>query len=77
MAERRLTVSSSLRVSRAGAPWQVPEVAEVPFLRLNGVWLAGAGFPVGRKVRVEVSSERLVITPAATSPPAGEVGADA
>lgn len=74
MAERRLTVSSSLRVSRAGAPWQVPKVAEVPFLRLNGVWLGGAGFPVGRKVRVEVSAERLVITPAS---PAGEAGADA
>lgn len=70
MAERRLTVSSNLRESKA-APWEVPELRQVPFLRLNGFWLEGAGFPVGRKVRVEVSSERLVITPAR------EVGADA
>ncbi len=76
MAERRLTVSSSLRESKAFQPWEVPEVRQVPFLRLNGVWLEGAGFPVGRKVRVEVSAERLVITPASPSR-AGEAGADA
>jgi len=68
MAERRLTVSSNLRVSGSCQPWEVPKVRTVPFLRLNGVWLEGAGFPVGRKVRVEVSAERLVITPAPARP---------
>lgn len=68
MSERRLTVSSNLWVSGSCRPWEVPAVRQVPFLRLNGVWLEGAGFPVGRKVRVEVSAERLVITPAPAGP---------
>jgi hypothetical protein len=34
-----------------------------PLLRLQGRWLAEAGFPVGSKVRVLVSPKRLVIEP--------------
>jgi toxic protein SymE len=32
-----------------------------PLLRLQGRWLAEAGFPVGSKVRVLASPKRLVI----------------
>jgi Toxin SymE, type I toxin-antitoxin system len=34
-----------------------------PFLRLKGRWLEQAGFPIGGKVRVSVTSGRLVIEP--------------
>jgi len=35
--------------------------APAPFLRLKGRWLDRAGFPIGSKVRVEVSQGRLII----------------
>ncbi len=36
-----------------------PPAPPTPFLRLRGRWLDQAGFPIGSKVRVEVSKGRL------------------
>jgi hypothetical protein len=33
----------------------------VPFLRLQGRWLDRAGFSVGTRVRVDVSTRRLIV----------------
>lgn len=54
---RRLTVSYGARCVRGadGNP------ALAPLLRLQGAWLARAGFAIGVPVRVHVSSGRLVI----------------
>ena len=73
--ERRLTVST-LREPRPPRSLYNPRPDRVvPFLRMRGRWLEELGFEPGVKVRVEVSPERLVITP--VSSPAGEVDADA
>ena len=34
---------------------------QVPFLRLSGDWLSAAGFAVGRKVRIQVTDQGIVI----------------
>jgi len=71
--ERRLTVST-LREPRPPRSLYNPRPDRVvPFLRMRGRWLEELGFEPGVKVRVEVSPERLVITPA----PVGEGAADA
>ena len=72
--ERQLTVST-LREPRPPRNLYNPRPDRmVPFLRLRGRWLEELGFEPGVKVRVEVSPERLVITP--TSSPAEEADAD-
>jgi hypothetical protein len=37
--------------------------SSVPYLRLRGHWLNDAGFPIGQKLKVEVSDGRLTIEP--------------
>src|SRR6185312_11710952 len=65
--DRLLTVGDHLPSERlrAGAKsladTTVPSA--VPFLRLQGRWLEEAGFPKGTKVRVNVTSGSLVISP--------------
>jgi len=36
---------------------------QVPFLRLSGDWLFAAGFTVGRKARIQVTDQGIVILP--------------
>ena len=63
MQERRLTVSKLRRSTRIDHPWEPRyRVWEVPFLRMRGNWLEAAGFEIGKRVQVEVSSGRLVLT---------------
>jgi len=45
----------------------------VPLLRLQGAWLERAGFPIGRMVKVRVSSGRLLIEAQPERVPAAEV----
>ena len=40
-------------------------------LRLSGKWLETAGFPVGTRVRIDVSFQRLVVEVAEPEPPPG------
>jgi toxic protein SymE len=56
---RRLTVSYHRPDSRSRVP--VRRLAPMPFLRLQGRWLAQAGFAIGSQVRVEVTAGRLVL----------------
>jgi hypothetical protein len=50
--------------------------ANTPTLRLQGRWLGQAGFPVGARVRVNVSPRRLIVDVVEESPrPAGCAGA--
>jgi hypothetical protein len=61
---RLLTVSDCLiyeRVFDLMPDPSRPPPTSAPFLRLKGRWLDEAGFPIGSKVRVEVSHGRLVI----------------
>ncbi len=37
--------------------------AEVPFLRMCGKWLAGAGFTIGKRVSVRLEGKSIIITP--------------
>lgn len=62
MKPRTLTLSSAVRdrKSRAG---EYGGQTQVPFLRVQGKWLAAAGFQVGDRVRVEVQPGRLIVTP--------------
>jgi hypothetical protein len=64
--ERVLTIgdcsieSSASPTRMTNKSWlKVPSLA--PSLRLQGRWLDQAGFPIGAKVRVSVTSGRLVI----------------
>ena len=64
--ERVLTIgdcsieSSASPTRMTSKSWlKVPQLA--PSLRLKGRWLDQAGFPIGAKVRVSVTSGRLVI----------------
>ena len=64
--ERRLTVSRFALESRSVKKDETGESAftaptPAPFLRLQGLWLAEAGFPIGAKIRVDVTPGRLVI----------------
>ncbi|MBD8899681.1 SymE family type I addiction module toxin [Rhodanobacter sp. DHG33] len=36
---------------------------QVPFLRLSGDWLSEVGFMVGRKARIQVTDQGIVIQP--------------
>ena len=68
--ERTLTVSTSSHsphVRDSGSQQWTSHDGEgvhrtVPYIRLKGLWLETAGFQPERKVRVEVSHGRLVIT---------------
>ena len=60
-SKRLLTVTRQLRRSNR-APWY-REYPPAPFLRVAGRWLDKAGFPIGQRVEVQVSSGRLVVTP--------------
>ena len=55
---RRLTVSTLRRQS--GSLYRV-RYDIVPAIRLNGNWLALAGFTPGEKIRVHVEASALVI----------------
>lgn len=35
----------------------------VPYVRLAGLWLARAGFPIGTRIAVTVSPSRIVLEP--------------
>ncbi len=59
MAPRRLTVGA--RQTARGWATPRPDSPSFPFLRLQGAWLACAGFAIGVPVKVHVSSGRLVI----------------
>lgn len=60
MKPRCLTISRSYPECRA--TWSTePPRGPMPFLRLQGRWLDGAGFAVGAKVRVQVERGRLVV----------------
>jgi toxic protein SymE len=60
MNSRRLTVSGSSPESRA-ARHLCRALPPMPFLRLRGRWLKHAGFDIGARVQVIVSSGRLVL----------------
>lgn len=62
--ERQLTVSHTYQ--RRPRRYGFDKEVRVPFLRMNGKWLAKAGFQIGSKVRVEVEEGRLVLTSRAT-----------
>jgi hypothetical protein len=57
---RRLKVSYHSPDSRSCAPVP-PRLDPMPLLRLQGRWLAKAGFAIGSEVRVEVTDGRLVL----------------
>lgn len=66
---RRFTVSRGMYSVRG------PDgrAMSVPLLRLQGAWLERAGFPIGRMVKVRVSSGRLLIEAQPERVPAAEV----
>ncbi len=49
--DRSLTISSSSGHTK-----------DVPFIRLNGLWLEDLGFHIGDKVSVHCENDKLVIT---------------
>jgi len=57
---RRLTVSSQSVVNKKSSNGLKP----IPFLRLMGVWLDQAGFPINSQVDVIVDNNLLIIKPA-------------
>jgi hypothetical protein len=63
---RRLTVSRLYR-ERERRPWEreVREAEPVPYLRMQGRWLAEAGFGIGQKIAVDVRDGELVVRRAA------------
>jgi hypothetical protein len=58
---RRLTVSAGWSSSRTGRCVRERPESPCPFLRLQGRWLARAGFAIGSAVHVDVAPGRLVI----------------
>ncbi|NKC16979.1 MAG: type I addiction module toxin, SymE family [Gammaproteobacteria bacterium] len=40
--------------------------APVPWIQLKGYWLGQAGFPIGTELEVNISEQRVVITPASS-----------
>ena len=48
--------------------------SQMPTLRLQGRWLGRAGFPVGARVRVDVSQRRLIVEVVDTEEIAHEYG---
>ncbi|MCD8031330.1 MAG: SymE family type I addiction module toxin [Bacteroides sp.] len=57
---RRLTVSSQSVINKKSSNGLKP----IPFLRLMGVWLDQAGFPINSQVDVIVDNNLLIIKPA-------------
>lgn len=55
MKPRRLTVSRTHPESRGRRPSPRTSIAPMPLLRLQGRWLAQAGFSIGSSVRVAVA----------------------
>ena len=62
---RKLTVSTLRR--QWGSMYRTRSDI-VPAIRLNGNWLAQAGFPPGQQVSVTVADRTLNITPMETRP---------
>lgn len=69
MPECRLTVSRTYQPRAPRSRFEPAREQVVPFLRLGGLWLEDAGFPIGSRVRVEVEAGRLVVTPASEVTP--------
>jgi len=63
---RRLTVSRLYR-EREQRPWErkVREAEPMPYLRMQGRWLAEAGFGIGQTIAVDVREGELVLRRAA------------
>ncbi|WP_425596389.1 SymE family type I addiction module toxin [Paraburkholderia fungorum] len=40
-----------------------PDLPPAPWIRLSGRWLEAAGFGISGRIRVEVGTKRIVITP--------------
>lgn len=60
---RRLTVGYQVYESRHKDMEHRYRLRQVPFLRLSGDWLSEVGFMVGRKARVQVTNQGIVIQP--------------
>jgi len=54
------TKSRRLTIGCTGEGRRKPDI---PYLRLRGRWLGRAGFPIGGKVKIDVSKGRLIIEP--------------
>lgn len=63
---RRLTIGYHYYDQSRDGFWAPPRT--VPFLRLGGDWLQQAGFEIGQRVQVCVTSRRIVIVPAPVLP---------
>jgi hypothetical protein len=60
--ERSITISAAWVPSRSRRLPPKPPGHYVPFLRITAQWLAGAGFDIGQRVRVQAERGRLVLT---------------
>jgi Toxin SymE, type I toxin-antitoxin system len=60
--ERSLTISAAWVPSRRSRLPPRPPGRYVPALRITAQWLAGAGFDIGQRVRVQAKRGRLVLT---------------
>jgi hypothetical protein len=60
--ERSLTISAAWVPARSHRPPPRPPGHYVPALRITAQWLAGAGFDIGQRVRVQAKRGRLVLT---------------
>ena len=60
---RHLTVGYQVYESRHKDMGRRYRQRQVPFLRLSGDWLSEVGFRVGRKARVQVTDQGIVIWP--------------
>ena len=66
---RQLTILEVVREQKPRSHRAVLEHHPVqlePYTVLRGQWLAKAGFTIGQKITVQVSQNRLVITPSET-----------
>lgn len=59
--ERSITISAAWVPSRSRRLPPRPPGHYVPFLRITAQWLAGAGFDIGQRVRVQAERGRLVL----------------
>jgi hypothetical protein len=69
--DRSITVSAAWVPSRSRRLPPRPPGHYVPFLRITALWLAGAGFDIGQRVRVQAEQGRLVLTSGAAAVAAG------
>jgi toxic protein SymE len=67
VTQRILTISSQRRPRpmKTYAPAHIeffPDLPPAPWIRLSGRWLEDAGFEIGRRICVEVTSGKLTIS---------------